>query len=61
VLSLEYKSNHSSLYSFNIVPAKGLNHSLFFIKLIFSFASGSDGSKSIDLLPKALGPISDLP
>ena len=40
----------------NIVPAKGLHHSLPFILLIISCAFLFLGSNKIDLLPKALGP-----
>ena len=54
-------SNQSFAYSNNIVPAKGLYHSLFFTLLTISLAFGFLGSNKIDLFPSALGPPSDLP
>ena len=54
-------SNHDDASACRILAAKGLNDSLFFILFTISFPLGSRGSYSMDLLPNALGPASDLP
>ena len=54
-------SKYSCAFSFNTVPANGLNHSLFLTLFTKSLPFGSVGLYKIDLLPKARGPASERP